>query len=136
MKQIRKNENILCAIIALMKELDSDGLEFVRLDATKQINKLSQNSNSPTKPNCDPNSFHLMSPSKKKGHSPPVEVSGKAKRRLTLQKKRGMWNRADQQYGPESTDSDEEEEEFEQESDQQDSSESDRSRSKESQSRS
>lgn len=35
-----KNENILCAIIALMKELDKSGLEFVRLDAMKRITKL------------------------------------------------------------------------------------------------
>lgn len=35
-----KNENILCAIIALMKELDKSGLEFVKMDATKRINKL------------------------------------------------------------------------------------------------
>lgn len=28
-----KNENILCAIIALMKELDKSGLEFVKMDA-------------------------------------------------------------------------------------------------------
>ena len=34
-----KNENILCAIIALMKELDKSGLEFVKMDATKRINK-------------------------------------------------------------------------------------------------
>ena len=35
-----KNENILCAIIALMKELDKSGLEFVKLDAMKRITKL------------------------------------------------------------------------------------------------
>lgn len=37
-----KNENILCAIIALMKELDKSGLEFVKLDAMKRITKLEQ----------------------------------------------------------------------------------------------
>lgn len=37
-----KNENILCAIIALMKELDKSGLEFVKLDAMKRISKLDQ----------------------------------------------------------------------------------------------
>jgi len=35
-----KNENILCAIIALMKELDKSGLEFVKLDAVKRLSKL------------------------------------------------------------------------------------------------
>lgn len=35
-----KNENILCAIIALMKELDKSGLEFIKLDAMKRITKL------------------------------------------------------------------------------------------------
>lgn len=37
-----KNENILCAIIALMKELDKSGLEFIKLDAMKRITKLEQ----------------------------------------------------------------------------------------------
>jgi hypothetical protein len=37
-----KNENILCAIIALMKELDKSGLEFVKLDAMKRISKVDQ----------------------------------------------------------------------------------------------
>ena len=37
-----KNENILCAIIALMKELDKSGLEFIKLDAMKRITKLDQ----------------------------------------------------------------------------------------------
>lgn len=32
-----RNENILCAIIALMKELDKSGLEFVRKDCEKRI---------------------------------------------------------------------------------------------------
>ena len=39
-KKKNKNENILCAIIALMKELDKSGLEFVKLDAMKRISKL------------------------------------------------------------------------------------------------
>jgi len=33
-----KNENILCAIIALMKELDRGGLEFVKMDCMKRLN--------------------------------------------------------------------------------------------------
>lgn len=37
-----KNENILCAIIALMKDLDKSGLEFVRLDAKKRIQKIDE----------------------------------------------------------------------------------------------
>ena len=41
-KKKNKNENILCAIIALMKELDKSGLEFVKLDAMKRISKLDQ----------------------------------------------------------------------------------------------
>ena len=32
-KRKNKSENILCAIIALMKELDKSGLEFVKMDA-------------------------------------------------------------------------------------------------------
>jgi len=32
-KKKNKSENILCAIIALMKELDKSGLEFVKMDA-------------------------------------------------------------------------------------------------------
>lgn len=32
-KKKNKTENILCAIIALMKELDKSGLEFVKMDA-------------------------------------------------------------------------------------------------------
>ena len=35
-----RNENILCAIIALMQELDRAGLEFVKKDAEKRISKL------------------------------------------------------------------------------------------------
>ena len=31
---------MLCAIIALMKELDKKGLEFVKLDATTRIAKM------------------------------------------------------------------------------------------------
>ena len=34
----KKNENILCAIIALMKELDRGGLEFVKMDCMKRLN--------------------------------------------------------------------------------------------------
>lgn len=37
-----RNENILCAIIALMKELDKSGLEFVRKDCEKRISKWSE----------------------------------------------------------------------------------------------
>ena len=32
-KKKQKFENIFCAIIALMKELDKSGLEFVKMDA-------------------------------------------------------------------------------------------------------
>ena len=39
-KKKNKNENILCAIIALMKDLDKSGLEFVRLDAKKRVEKI------------------------------------------------------------------------------------------------
>ena len=42
-KKKNKTENILCAIIALMKELDKGGLEFVKMDAQKRIVKLEQN---------------------------------------------------------------------------------------------
>ena len=35
-----RNENILCAIIALMKELDKSGLEFVKKDCEKRLQKL------------------------------------------------------------------------------------------------
>ena len=35
-----KSENILCAIIALMKELDKSGLEFIKMDAKKRIHKI------------------------------------------------------------------------------------------------
>ena len=41
-KKKNKSENILCAIIALMKELDKSGLEFVKMDAQKRINKIDQ----------------------------------------------------------------------------------------------
>jgi len=37
-----KSENILCAIIALMKELDKSGLEFVKMDAKKRIAKIEE----------------------------------------------------------------------------------------------
>ena len=33
----KKNENILCAIIALMKELDKGEIEFVKIDVMKRI---------------------------------------------------------------------------------------------------
>lgn len=42
-KKKNKSENILCAIIALMKELDKSGLEFVKMDAQKRIAKLDKN---------------------------------------------------------------------------------------------
>ena len=42
-KKKNKTENILCAIIALMKELDKSGLEFVKMDAQKRILKLEHN---------------------------------------------------------------------------------------------
>lgn len=32
----------MCAIIALMKELDKSGLEFVKMDAKKKIMKIDQ----------------------------------------------------------------------------------------------
>ena len=35
-----RNENILCAIIALMKELDKGGLEFVKKDCEKRLSRL------------------------------------------------------------------------------------------------
>ena len=44
-KRKTKNENILCAIIALMKELDKSGLEFVKMDAQKRITKIDQRVN-------------------------------------------------------------------------------------------
>ena len=40
-----KNENILCAIIALMKELDKSGLEFVKMDSQKRITRMDQKAN-------------------------------------------------------------------------------------------
>jgi hypothetical protein len=36
----RRNENILCAILALLKELDRSGLEFVVKDCNKRIAKI------------------------------------------------------------------------------------------------
>ena len=41
-KKKNSKENILCAIIALMKELDKSGLEFVKMDAKKRIAKIDQ----------------------------------------------------------------------------------------------
>jgi hypothetical protein len=38
----KRDENILCAIVALMKELDKSGLEFVRKDCDKRIARLDQ----------------------------------------------------------------------------------------------
>lgn len=36
----RRDENILCAILALLKELDKNGLEFVVKDCNKRIAKM------------------------------------------------------------------------------------------------
>ena len=36
----RRDENILCAILALLKELDKGGLEFVMKDCSKRITKM------------------------------------------------------------------------------------------------
>ena len=36
----RRDENILCAILALLKELDKSGLEFVMKDCSKRIAKM------------------------------------------------------------------------------------------------
>lgn len=47
-KKKNKTENILCAIIALMKELDKSGLEFVKMDAQKRINKIDQKQGEPS----------------------------------------------------------------------------------------
>jgi len=35
-----RNENILCAIISLMRELDKNGLEFVRKDCEKRMQRM------------------------------------------------------------------------------------------------
>ena len=40
--QRKKNENILCAIMALMKDLDKSGLEFVKSNAQKKIEAIDQ----------------------------------------------------------------------------------------------
>jgi len=40
--QYRRDENILCAILALLKELDKSGLEFVMKDCSKRIAKMDQ----------------------------------------------------------------------------------------------
>jgi hypothetical protein len=37
-EQVR-NENILCAIISLMRELDKSGLEFIKKDCEKRISQ-------------------------------------------------------------------------------------------------
>lgn len=34
-----RNENILCAIISLMRELDRSGIEFVKKDCEKRLTK-------------------------------------------------------------------------------------------------
>ena len=39
----RRDENILCAILALLKELDKNGLEFVVKDCNKRIAKMDNN---------------------------------------------------------------------------------------------
>ena len=39
----RQHENILCAILALLKELDRNGLEFVVKDCNKRIAKMKNN---------------------------------------------------------------------------------------------
>lgn len=39
----RRDENILCAILALLKELDKNGLEFVIKDCNKRIAKMENN---------------------------------------------------------------------------------------------
>ena len=39
----RRDENILCAILALLKELDKNGLEFVIKDCNKRISKMDNN---------------------------------------------------------------------------------------------
>ena len=39
-KARRKSENILCAIIALMRELEKPGLEFIQKDAAKRIRRI------------------------------------------------------------------------------------------------
>lgn len=39
----RRDENILCAILALLKELDKNGLEFVIKDCNKRIAKMDNN---------------------------------------------------------------------------------------------
>ena len=41
----RRDENILCAILALLKELDKNGLEFVIKDCNKRIAKMDTNQN-------------------------------------------------------------------------------------------
>lgn len=37
MDQTTRQENILCAVLALLKELDQDGLEFVKRDIDRRI---------------------------------------------------------------------------------------------------
>ena len=44
MDQTSKQENILCAVLALLKELDNDALEFVKRDIDRKIN-INLNSN-------------------------------------------------------------------------------------------
>jgi len=39
-REAMRNENILCAIISLMRELDKNGLEFVKKDCDKRLSKM------------------------------------------------------------------------------------------------
>ena len=39
-KNIGKNENILCAVLALLKELDENSLELVKRDIERKMNRL------------------------------------------------------------------------------------------------
>jgi hypothetical protein len=41
-EEYRRDENILCAILALLKELDRSSLEFVMKDCSKRIAKMDQ----------------------------------------------------------------------------------------------
>ena len=74
MKKRKKNENILCAIIALMKELDRNGLEFIKQDAEKRISR------------------HYSETSTQMTSIPPKSSRTSQDTRIN-QKKRGLWNR-------------------------------------------
>ena len=39
-KNIGKNENILCAVLALLKELDENSLELVKRDIERKMSRL------------------------------------------------------------------------------------------------